>query len=164
MFSCTTDYIMKKIIDNITYDTDTSKELGGFYSKFQKTSYTLFESNEKKYFLCYGNEIEPMTEDEAKWFVVSHLDAKASKRIFNTYYTVCVEAYIDDEEFFDEYEPKTQSWKDIENCYDKQCEKIELEYTNFDEDGESCMNGYQPIHIYRDNKGNRIEVYVCRCN
>lgn len=153
---------MKKNINNIVYDTSVSKELGKCYDERSKETVTLFVDKEKNYFLFYENgNIEPLDdESKLKLWVAMNLDAEASKRILDVSYSIVVESYIDGEEDEEEFEPKSQSWSDITDCFLEVCDRIEEEKPSFEYQESWDINDFQPACMYEDDDGNTLEVYV----
>ena len=154
---------MKKIINGIIYDTDFANKLGASYDADCKETVTLFVDKDKNYFLSYekGTIIPLMGEHKLYDWVAKNLDAKASERILGIHYSIGVECYIDGEEFFDEYEPLSQKWEDIELCYEEQCLIVSEEESTFEFEYEWLINDFQPASRFEDENGNTIEVYVC---
>lgn len=154
--------LMKKIIDGIVYDTEVSKELGSGCNEFYKQTVTLFVSQEENYFLFFENgNIEPLEDEhEARYWVLRNLDAGSCKRIFDAYYTIVAEGYVNNEELYTEDDPESQSWNDIEACFEKICDSITDEYTSLFEAEDWYINVYQPIRSFMDFEGNKVEVYV----
>lgn len=152
---------MKKVINGIIYDTDFANKLGASYDADCKETVTLFVDKDKNYFLSYekGTIIPLKGEHKLYDWVAKNLDAKASERILGIHYSIGIESHINGEEYFDEYEPESQKWIDIERCYVERCS--EIEEANFEHKYDWLINDFQPSSRYEDNKGNTIEVYIC---
>ena len=96
---------MKKIIDGRMYNTETATELGDFWnglgaSDFNSLSETLYRKKNGEFFLygeggamskysqlfgnesCGGEEIIPLTEEQAKHWAEKNLDADKYIEIF----------------------------------------------------------------------------------
>jgi len=119
------------------------------------------------YFLVYNNSLEETTiyelyEGEAIEWAAKHLPVGSVKKLFHITFGVGVDSIINGEEFFDDYEPKTQSWSDVIETYDRAycnlCE--ELNEDEIIEQTEWLMNDYQPITRIETKAGNVYEVYV----
>lgn len=144
------------------YNTDFAKKLGSSYDGLYKQAVTLYVTKDKDYFLYYENgNTEPIKEHKLYNWVAKNLDEKASERILGIHYSIGVECYIDDEEFFNEYEPVSQKWEDIVLCYEKQCLIVLKEESTFEIKYDWFINDFQPASKFEDSNGNTIEVFVC---
>ncbi len=119
------------------------------------------------YFLAYHKSLEATTiyelyEGEAIEWVAKYLPVGSVKELFNITFGVGVDSIINGEEFFDDYEPKSQSWNDVMETYDRAyCELYkELNEDEITENFDWLMNAYQPITRIETKAGNVYEVYV----
>ena len=119
------------------------------------------------YFLVYNKSLEETTirelyEGEAIEWVATHLPVGSVKKLFNITFGVGVDSIISGEEFFDDYEPKTQSWSDVIETYYRAYHELceELNEDEIEEEFDWLMNDYQPITRIETKSGNIYEVYV----
>lgn len=89
------------------------------------------------------------------------LNTKYDSRKF--IYAIGVECQKNGEEFYDEYEPKSQSWEDIIAKYESEKNKLLEEIQAALGDGEPLewlINDYQPITRFECDNGDWYEIYV----
>lgn len=82
---------------------------------------------------------------------------------YSVTYSIIVESHIDGEDYEDEYDPESQSWDDIEDCFANVCSEVEDDEPAFEYQYSWEINDFQPACMYEDDKGNTIEVYVSCC-
>ncbi len=78
-------------------------------------------------------------------------------------YAVVIECVKGGKEYYNEYEPASQSWEDIVAKYDSEKEKLIKEIYKvygYNETQEWMLNGYQPITQYKCDNGDWYEIYV----
>lgn len=61
---------MKKIINNLLYDTDTAKHIGSW--KTGRVIYTLYRKRTGEYFTCYNGKIFPLTVEQGEKTKTAH--------------------------------------------------------------------------------------------
>lgn len=103
-----------------------------------------------------------LCRDETIKWITENLSEFPFKEVFGITFCVGVDSTINGEEFFDDYEPKTQSWNDVMETYYRAYSKLceELNEDEIIEQMEWLMNDYQPITRIETRSGNVYEVYV----
>ena len=103
-----------------------------------------------------------LCRDETIKWITENISKFPFQEVFGITFCVGVDSIINGEEFFDDYEPKTQSWNDVMETYYRAYSELrkELDQDEIIEEIEWLMNDYQPITRIETKAGNIYEVYV----
>ena len=158
---------MKKVKIGVNEKNIMDSVIIGECQKSYGTEYLYHNKKTDDYFLVYNKRLEETTieelyEGEAIEWAAKHLPVGSVKKLFHITFGVGVDSIINGEEFFDDYEPKTQSWNDVMETYYRAYSELceELNEDEIIEQMEWLMNDYQPITRIETRSGNVYEVYV----